>query len=257
MLYIIGLGLRGISSLTNEENYVIRNCTKVYFETYTSISPENTISELERIYTRNIEPADRQFVEDGRELIEIAKNEDIVLIVTGDPLSATTHNQLRADALDSGVEVEVIENASILSVVPGKVGLFPYRMGPPVSLPFVQENFAPKSVLDKIQMNKKSGLHTILLLDLKDGRTMYPREAVEILLKLEEKYKVGVISGSDEIFSLSRVSQKGERLIYDTVQNISEAAYDLSPTVLVIPSELNHSESDFVSKFNKKCSYFR
>ena len=257
MLYIMGLGLRGVSSLTNEENYIIRNCTKVYFETYTSISPDSTLEELERIYTRNIERADRQFVEEGREIIELAKNEDVVLIVTGDPLSATTHNQLRADAMEAGVKVEIIENASILSVVPGKVGLFPYRMGPPVSLPFTQENFLPKSVLEKLKANKDSGFHTILLLDLKEGRTMFPREAVEILLRMEDKYKLGVISVDTEIFALSRVSQKDETLVYDTVKNIAEAEMDLSPSVLVIPAALNHSEEHFVSVFNKKCSYFR
>ena len=237
MLYIVGLGLRGVSSLTNEENYIIRNSSKIYFETYTSISPESTVSELERIYTRNIELADREFVEDGKALIEFARDEDVVLIVTGDPLSATTHNQLRADALDKGVQVEVIENASILSVVPGKIGLFPYRMGPPVSLPFIQDNFLPKSVLEKIKANRDSGLHTILLLDLNEGRTMYPRET--------------------EIFSLSKVYQKGERLIFDTAGNIRDISEDISPSVLVIPSELNHNEANFTSRFNKKCSYFR
>lgn len=257
MLYIMGLGLRGVSSLTNEENYIIRNSSTIYFETYTSISPESTVSELERIYTRNIELADREFVEDGKQLIELSRNEDVVLIVTGDPLSATTHNQLRADAMDEGVEVEVIENASILSVVPGKIGLFPYRMGPPVSLPFLQDKFHPKSVLEKIQANRDSGFHTILLLDLKDGRTMFPREAIEILLELEERHGQGVISGNTEVFSLSKVSQKGERLIFDTAENILNYSEDLSPSVLVMPAELNHSEAHFASRFNRKCSYFR
>ncbi len=257
MLYIVGLGLRGVSSLTNEENYIIRNSSRIYFETYTSISPESTVSELERIYTRNIELADREFVEDGKALIEFARNEDIVLIVTGDPLSATTHNQLRADAMEKGVQVEVIENASILSVVPGKIGLFPYRMGPPVSLPFVQENFLPRSVLEKIKANMDSGFHTILLLDLKEGRTMYPREAIETLLLLEQKHGLGMISEETELFSLSKVSQKGERLIFDKAGNIRDQSEDISPSVLVIPAELNHSEAHFVSRFNKKCSYFR
>lgn len=257
MLYILGLGLRGVSSITNEENYIIRNSARIFFETYTSISPESTIRDLENIYNRNIERADRQFVEDGNELLGLAKGEDIVLIVTGDPLSATTHNQLRADAMDSGVSTEVIENASILSVVPGKVGLFPYRIGPPVSLPFIQDNFLPRSVLEKIKFNLDTSFHTILLLDLKEGRTMYPREAIEALMVLEHKYKMGVIQNDLAIFSLSKVSQKGETLIFDTVENIRNAGIDLSPSLLVIPSKLNDNESEFVSRFNKKCSYFK
>ena len=257
MLYLMGLGLRGASSLTIEESTVIRNSSRIFFETYTSISPEGTIRQLEEMFSKKIEPLGRKEVEDASEIIKLAGSEDVCLIVTGDPLSATTHNQLRADAIDAGVEVDVMENASILSVIPGKIGLFPYRMGPPVSLPFPYDIFLPRSVCDKIMSNTRSGLHTIVLLDLKDGRTMYPYEALETLLRMEEKYVVGAIEPSTSIFSVSQVSQNGEKLIYDKVQNIIDLRSEDSPSALVIPAELNHNEEYFASKFTKKCSYFR
>lgn len=257
MLYIMGIGLRGTSSLTLEESELIRNSSRIFFETYTSISPSDTISGIEIMFGKKVQPIGRSEVEEGKNLIELASGEDVCLLVTGDPLSATTHNQLRSDAYDAGIEVRVLENASITSVIPGKIGLFPYRMGPPVSLPFPYDIFMPRSVSGKIKMNKQNGLHTLLLLDLRDGRTMYPYEAVETLLKMEKKYGVGALDPKDRIFSISRVSQDGEKLIYDTAANVMELRLEESPASLVIPAELNHNEEKFVEKFTKGCSYFR
>lgn len=257
MLYIIGLGLRGLSSLTMEGAAAIEASSRIFFETYTSVSPSGTILDLEEKFGKKVEPLSREELEEENTLIGLASSEKVAIIVTGDPLSATTHNQIRMDAAEKGVEVIVVENASILSVVPGRLGLFPYRMGPPVSLPFPEGNFLPKSVLEKIHANQSLDLHTLLLLDLRDGRTMYPYEALETLLKMEDKYSLGVISGDSMIFAVSRVAQDGEKLIHDTVQNILELRLQESPSALVIPAKLNHNEVEFVKVFSKACSYFR
>lgn len=257
MLYIVGLGLRGLSSLTMEGAEAITDSSTIFFETYTSVSPEGTIKELEEKFSKKITPLRRSEIEEGSIILQSAESGNAVLIVTGDPLSATTHNQIRIDALKAGIQVSTIENASIISVIPGRIGLFPYRMGPPVSLPFPQENFLPRSVCDKILSNKSAGFHTIVLLDLKDGRTMYPFEALDTLLKMEEKYGVGAINLKTEIFSVSKVSQNGEKLIFDTVQNVLDLKLRESPAALVIPADLNHNEVEFSNAFNKKCDYFR
>ena len=177
MIYLLGLGLRGLDSVTLLEDRIISSCDRIYFESYTSVSPESTVHHLENHYGKRVIPVLREDIENGAAILEEAKSSDVCLLVTGDPLYATTHNQIRLDALKSGIRLEVIENSSVLAVVPGRVGLFPYRMGPPVSLPFVSERFMPRSVLDKIGKNLAAELHTLLLLDLVSGRTMYPWEA--------------------------------------------------------------------------------
>ncbi len=257
MLNLVGLGLRGIRSLTLEQLEVLKLSDIIYYETYTSISPQGTIRELEKLLGKKVLSADREFVENEEELIQKSVYQNVSMVITGDPLSATTHNQLRADALTAGAEVVTYENASIISVIPGKIGLFPYRMGPPVSVPFPQENFLPKSVAEKIQTNLSQNQHTILLLDLKDERTMFPHEALETILRMEEKYGYHFLNDESKVFSLSRVSQEGERLIFDSVSNIIGARFAEFPAALVIPAELNHNEEAFAEKFTKKCSYFR
>lgn len=257
MLNLLGLGLRGVKSLTLEQLETLKLSKIVYFETYTSVSPSGTIRELEKILGKEILPADRVLVESQEEIIRQAAYQVVSIVITGDPLSATTHNQLRADALEAGIDVAVFENASIVSVIPGKIGLFPYRMGPPVSVPFPEDNFLPRSVAEKIAANLSQNQHTILLLDLRDGRTMFPYEALSTILQMEERYNLRFLNMESMVFSLSRVSQDGERLIYDTVSNIMLARFDQFPAALVIPAKLNHNEEAFAEKFTKKCSYFR
>ena len=257
MLYILGLGLRGVYSLSLQEKDILSRCEHIFFETYTSVSPSQTIDQLSSMLNREVKRAGREEVENPVALLSLASGNDVCLLVTGDPLSATTHNQLRVDAHMAGINVEVIENASILSVIPGKLGLFPYRMGPPVSLPFPEDNFLPRSVCQKIKFNQDSGFHTIVLLDLREGRTMYSFEAVDVLLRMEEKYSIGAISRNSMICAAVKASQDGEKIIWDSSENILDLKLEESPVALVIPSSLNHNEEYFLSRFSKKCDYFR
>ena len=257
MLYILGLGLRGVSSLSLQEKDILSKCEHIFFETYTSVSPSQTIDQLSTMLNREVKRAGREDVENPVALLSLSSKHDVCLLVTGDPLSATTHNQLRVDAQQAGINVTVIENASVLSVIPGKLGLFPYKMGPPVSLPFPDDNFLPRSVCQKIKFNRDSGFHTMVLLDLREGRTMYSFEAVEVLLRMEEKHAIGAVSRSDVICAAIKVSQEGEKIICDRSENILDLRLEESPATLVIPGSLNHNEEYFLSKFAKKCHYFR
>ncbi len=99
MLNIIGIGLRGYKSITLEQLDAIKNSDIVYFETYTSISPENTFDYLRSITGKKLIKADRNTVESSNEIIKNALNSNVSFIVTGDALTATTHNELRLEAI--------------------------------------------------------------------------------------------------------------------------------------------------------------
>ena len=49
----------------------------------------------------------------------------------------------------------------------GCSGLQVYRFGEIVSIPFFTETWRPYSFYEKIKINKKNGLHTLCLLDIK------------------------------------------------------------------------------------------
>mmetsp|Transcript_36663 Transcript_36663/g.35446 ORF Transcript_36663/g.35446 Transcript_36663/m.35446 type:complete len:153 (+) Transcript_36663:120-578(+) len=138
---------------------------------------------LEEFYQREVIEADREFVETGcQQMIEEAKTENIAFLVVGDPFCATTHSDLYLRCMESGVKVEIIHNASIVSAV-GCCGLQVYRFGEIVSLPFFTEKWRPYSFYDKIKQNVDKGLHTLVLLDIK-----VKEQSEENLLKGKKEY---------------------------------------------------------------------
>lgn len=249
MLNIVGIGLRGLKSITLEEAEVISSCDSVYFEKYTSIAPEETASAISDYFKKDLTPVNREFIEKPDQILTESISRNVCLLVVGDGLTATTHNGLRLEALEKGIEVRVYENASVLTVVPGKLGLFSYRIGPAVSLPFVTEKFFPISVYEKIEKNLAHGFHTILLLDLKDGETLGIQPALRTLRKMEEKVRRNVITDASRICVSIRVSQPGEALICGSFAGIEKAGIEGSPATIIILADLNDSEQRFISKF--------
>ncbi|KAI9591615.1 diphthine synthase [Syncephalis fuscata] len=205
MLYFIGLGLGDERDVTVRGLEIIKQCSRVYLEAYTSVlmgSADPT--RLENFYGRKVIVADRELVESGSDsILEGAKDVDVAFLVVGDPYGATTHSDLALRAAELDIPVKVIHNASIMNAV-GACGLQLYNFGQTISLVFFTENWRPDSFYPKIQENVQIGLHTLCLLDIKvkeptleslaRGRPVYepPRymtinQAVEQLLEIEEK----------------------------------------------------------------------
>lgn len=107
-----------------------------------------------------------------------------------------------------GIETHIIHNASIMNAA-GACGLQLYSFGYTISIPFFTPKYKPDSFYDRIVNNRKHGMHTLCLLDIKvrepdydrlvkTGRTVYlpPRfmtvkQAVQQLLEVEDKKKAG------------------------------------------------------------------
>ena len=166
VLFMIGLGLSDEKDITVKGLEAVRNSTKIYLECYTAILMIDK-AKLEEFFGKEVIEADRDFVESGsQQMIEAAKEEQVSFLVVGDPFCATTHSDLYIRCVESGVKVEVIHNASIVSAV-GCCGLQVYRFGEIVSLPFFTEKWRPYSFYERIKNNRDKGLHTLVLLDIK------------------------------------------------------------------------------------------
>lgn len=111
--------------------------------------------------------ADREIVEQEAETLLLlpAKDQDIALLVVGDPFGATTHTDLVTRCGELGVRVEVVHNASIMNAI-GCCGLQLYNFGRTVSIVFFTETWRPDSFYAKIKQNKDIGLHTLCLLGM-------------------------------------------------------------------------------------------
>jgi len=248
----MGLGLRGVKSLTLEEVEALKESNILYFETYTSISPDNTVNSLASFTDGTIKMADRTLVETDMEIINEAKTKTVSLLVTGDALSATTHNELRMEAQKAGVQVKVFENASIITAFISKTGLFNYKFGNIVSLPFIYENFFPLSVYDRIYINYSNNMHTLLLLDLKDGKTMGIYEALSTLKKMEDKKGMGLMTPERRVIAGISIGSESEKIIYGNMAQMMKYNPQGSPASLIIPAKANDKENEFLMSFATK-----
>ena len=100
------------------------------------------------------------------ERVAADKEGNYAFLVVGDAFCATTHSDLFLRATQLNIQVQVIHNASIISAV-GCCGLQVYRFGEVVSVPLWNPKWKPTSWYDKIAQNRKSDLHTLVLVDIK------------------------------------------------------------------------------------------
>nr|WP_083750391.1 diphthine synthase [Picrophilus oshimae] len=244
----MGIGLRGINSITMEMYDVIKKSDLVYFDIYTSISPDKTFEDLIKINANTLK-ATRDVLENEGPIIERAVTENITIVVTGDALSATTHNQIRRSAIEKGIDVNIYENASIITAFPSRTGLFIYRFGSIVSMPFTSDKFFPLSVYDKIYKNYINNMHTLILLDLKDGRTMPINDALNNLLAMEDKKHKGLIKEDTLLFAGIKIGSCYEKIYFSNISKMLELDIEDSPASIIIPAELNEIELEFARSF--------
>src|SRR3989344_1525246 len=209
-LYIIGIGLSDEKDITIKGLEAVKRCSHVYLETYTSVLQCST-KNLERFYGKKIIPADRNLVENkADDIIDRAKDNDVALLVAVDPMSATTHVDIMMRAQEKGIEVKVIHNASVLTAV-GITGLQLYKFGKTTSIPF-PENVKSEAAYDVILNNKKSKMHTLVLLDLNPGKDKFLKidNAIEILLDVEKKRKEDAFTEDTYVVCCARLGAEDQ-----------------------------------------------
>src|SRR3989344_170573 len=126
-LYFIGLGLQDENDITLRGLAAIKKCKKLYLECYTS-TLQCDVKKLEKLYKKKISLADRDLVEQHAEqtILADAQKRNVGFLVVGDPLAATTHIDLFLRAKEKKINVEIINNASIMNAM-GNVGLELYK----------------------------------------------------------------------------------------------------------------------------------
>ncbi|XP_033007400.1 diphthine methyl ester synthase isoform X2 [Lacerta agilis] len=208
MLYLIGLGLGDAKDITVKGLEVIKQCSRVYLEAYTSILTVGKEA-LEEFYGKELILADRETVEQEADtILKGAHQCDVAFLVVGDPFGATTHSDLVLRAVKLGVPYRVIHNASILNAV-GCCGLQLYNFGEVVSVVFWTDTWKPESFYDKIAKNRRNGMHTLCLLDIK-----VKEQSLENLMKNCRKHSLCRLSksgcsGSKDCFRYSTGNDYG------------------------------------------------
>lgn len=270
MLYIIGLGLGDERDITLRGLEAVKKCEKVYMEAYTSLlsfglSPHG-LSSLEKLYGKSIEVADREMVEERvDDMLLESRGSDVAFLVVGDPFGATTHSDLVVRAKTLGVDVKVVHNASVMNAV-GVCGLQLYHYGETVSIPFFTDTWRPDSYYEKIQSNRKLGLHTLCLLDIRvkeptleslcRGKKQYepPRfmtigTAIEQLLEIEQSRGESAYNEDTTCVGLARLGSEDQMVVAGSMKQLLTIDFGPPLHCLVIVGQTHPVEEEMLGFF--------
>jgi len=246
MLWFIGLGVSGISELSDNTISIIKNAEIVYLESFTSPISEDEKIQLENISSGKFKIAKRWLVEDGNEILENAKKRETVLISYGDPYIATTHLELKTRAIKDNIETKTIHSSSIVSSLIGEVGLHYYNVGRVLT---IMDD--PKSIItpyNTIFDNLLNRMHSVILLEYNEDKSFFlePQDALSMLLGCEEKQKRKIISSETFGIVASRIGKNDQRIISGNVDNLIKSKFGEPPHSIIIPGKLHFTESDAV-----------
>ncbi len=248
MIFFIGLGIgeRGISL---EGIARANECGVLYLEGYTSFLPP--VDELERQIGKKIIPLSRREIEETGVLFDEAKSKKVGLLVGGDPMCATTHQELFMRAKKEGIAAVVVHSSSIFSAV-GACGLQLYKFGRTASVPYPEKNFFPESPYVALRGNLSAGLHTLLLLDVKseEGRYMSANEGMQVLLQIEEKRREGIFTERTGVVVLARLGWEGQKIAFGSVSSLLKRDFGEPPHAIVVPGKLHFVEEEALNLWN-------
>lgn len=249
-LYFIGLGLGDEKDITVKGLELVKKCSKVYLDVYTSVLQCST-EVLEKFYGKKIILASRTVVENDAEetILKDAKKSNVAFLTAGDPLIATTHMDLLLRAKKLRIKTKIIHNSTIISAI-AETGLQLYKFGPATSIPFPEGDFCPETPYAVIKENQARGLHTLVLLDLRpvEKKFMSVNDGLKYLLSLESKKNEGVITDSTLAIGCARIgidslikTGKIKRLL---VENFGAPLH-----CIIIPGKLHFMEEEAVKEF--------
>ena len=252
-LLIIGMGLYDEKSISLRGLEEARAADIVYLELYTSLMPAFSKESLERLIGKRVIEVSRSDLEEDAEtgILRAARNQNVCLLIPGDPFVATTHVSLRIAAEKHGIPTMVVHAASIASAIPGATGLQSYKFGRSVSIPFPRDSFLSVTPYLVIKENKTRGLHTLVLLDinLESSRLMSISEALSILLELEKIRREKVVEEKTLAVGIARLGSLDAEVRAGSVERLMNHNFGSPPHVLVFPGDLHFLEVEALKVF--------
>ncbi len=252
MLTFIGLGLYDEKDITVKGLDAVRRADLIFTEFYTSHLMGTTVEKMEEFYGKRITVLTREDVEQNPSWLSQAKEKNVVFLAGGDAMVATTHIDLRLRAADMGIDTAIIHAPSISSAVPGLCGLQNYRFGKSTTIPFPYtrrgKTIISEAPYDTIKMNKRNDLHTLVFLDINRERGfMQIREAVQILLEIEERRGEGVLMDALAV-GVARAGSDSPSVHADYLGRLKDYDFGSPLHTLVVPASLHFIEAEALVK---------
>jgi diphthine synthase len=245
-LYLVGLGLSA-GNITVEALDLIKKVDSIFLETYTSKAPGDLINRIMEIRsdTRSVTRRDLEDREGEALINELSKGHDVALLVIGDPMIATTHAALAVTVKRRGFNVRVVNSVSIVCALLNQLGLSPYKLGLMATITYPRMGVLSMRAYDVLLDNLRRGLHTILLLDIRDdGGFMDVKDAANILIRMENNRGLGVINEKLLVIYAARIGWEDQEIVGSTIKAVPNLGDP--PHTIVIPGILNPVEIDYL-----------
>ncbi|MFB6203806.1 MAG: diphthine synthase [Candidatus Nanohaloarchaea archaeon] len=230
MLHIVGLGLDD-GEITGKGVQAVENAEKVFAEFYTNTQTVD-LERLEEETGKQIQKLERSKVEREDRIIESAEKQETAFLVSGDPLTATTHYDIKHRAEEEGIETRIVHAPSILTSV-NETGLNVYKFGRTVTLP---REGRPDSVVEHIEKNDSVGLHTLVLLDINYTADLAAEKLAEMSGEL----------GGREVLVVERANSETQEITRTRMEDVTGLELGEPPHCLVLVGETSHKEEEFL-----------
>lgn len=230
MLSLIGLGLRD-GDIAKNGVEALQDADVAYAELYTN-AIEYDLDALQEQTGTDITLLERAQVEDEDRVLTEAQDKEVAFLVSGDPLAATTHQDLLFRAQERDIAVDVIHAPSILTAV-AETGISIYKLGRVTTLPEPYNGNVPDSPFNVVENNHDTGLHTLMLLDI--GMT-----AVEALQHIADR-----LHTETDVIVCSELGTTNRVIKYGAIDDLQSVADDFGvPCSIIIPGDLSDNEAE-------------
>jgi diphthine synthase len=264
LLYLIGVGINGYSSLSIGSIGILNKCNIIYIDSFTGLFSDDFVKEIQILVNKTnnndiennnkIRPAKRWFVEDGREILKNSMEKIICILIYGDPLIATTYTELLVRANKQSIPCKVIHASSGISSLIGESGLHYYKFGKMVTM--MSDSMSSITVYNAVYNNMCLGLHTLILTEYNNDKRntdftfnndpffLSPKKVFELLLDRENELKLLNLTKDSFAIVASQIGTDNSKIICGTIKSLLKYQFDFGFSSIIIPSRLHFTEID-------------
>jgi diphthine synthase len=250
-LTFIGLGLYDTQDLSLRGLRRLHDADVVFAEFYTSRSSGFDAKSFAQHIDKPITVLSREQTERADEILTAAQTKHVALLVSGDPMTATTHVDLRLRAAKAGIPTYIIHASSIFTAAPGLLGLQAYKFGRSTTLAFPQQNFFPTSPYDVIVSNYKAGLHTLVFLDIQAEQNKYmtASDGLRLIMEMGQRLNDATITDETVACVVARAGSESPVVAADQIKALISRDFGPPLHILVIPGTLHFIEVEALIAF--------
>src|SRR6476646_7727239 len=232
MLYLIGVGINEFDSLSIGSIEILKNSNIIYIDIFTGFLSDEFVLRIKSLSNMidnsiqenkaEVQEVKRWFVEDGREMLKNAIEKNVCILIYGDPLIATTYNELIVRASKQSIPYKIIHSSSGITSLIGESGLHYYKFGKMVTM--MSDPMSSITVYDTIYNNICLGLHTLILTEYNNDELpkssklnnnipffLPPKNVFDLLLERENDLKLINLSENSFAIVASRIGSENSK----------------------------------------------